>query len=128
MCQPEHEESAPQFALRLKNYLVRWIELADVEKTYDGLKDLLLREQFISASQEDLALFLKERNPVNVKLMADLAEQYLEAHGSLDMIPKKAGFGSGKTFIPATKPGMSSKPSGRSLVVPPEKSNSNRVC
>ena len=98
MCQPEHAESAPQSALRLKNYLVRWIELADVEKTYDGLKDLLLRGQFISASPEDLALFLKERKPVNVKIMADLAEKYLEAHGSLDMIQKKPGFGSGKTF------------------------------
>ena len=56
-CQPEHVESVPQFALRLENYLVRWIELADVEKTYDGLKDLLLKEQFINASPENLALF-----------------------------------------------------------------------
>ena len=79
-CQPESGESAPQFALRLENYLVRWVELADTAKTFEGLKDLLLREQFINASQSDLALFIKERKPATIRQMADLAEQFLEAH------------------------------------------------
>ena len=44
-CQPETGESAPQFAIRLDNYLMRWIELSKSEKSFQGLKDLLLREQ-----------------------------------------------------------------------------------
>ena len=35
-----------EFAIRLDNYLTRWIELSKVEESFDGLKDLLLREQF----------------------------------------------------------------------------------
>ena len=101
-CQPESGESAPQFALRLENYLVRWVELADTAKTYEGLKDLLLREQFINASKRDLALFLKERKPDNIKQMAELADQFLEAHGSQFMFPDKS-FSQGK------KPGYSDK-------------------
>ena len=52
-CQPETGESAPQFVIRLDNYLMRWIELSKSEKSFQGLKDLLLREQFINASPDE---------------------------------------------------------------------------
>ena len=38
-CQPETGESAPQFAIRLDNYLMRWIDLSKSEKSFQGLKD-----------------------------------------------------------------------------------------
>ena len=63
--------------------------MAGAEKSFNGFKDLLLREQFINASQTDLALFLKERKPGNISEMAELAEQYLEAHGYLFMTQDK---------------------------------------
>ena len=84
-CLPESDESAPQFAVRIESYLIRWIEMAGADKSFNGVKDLLLREQFINASQTDLALFFKERKPGNISEMAELAEQYLEAHGNLFM-------------------------------------------
>ena len=59
--------------------------MAGADKSFNGVKDLLLQEQFINASQTDLALFLKERKPGNISEMAELAEQYLEAHGFLFM-------------------------------------------
>ena len=88
-CLPESGESAPQFAVRIESYLIRWLEMAGADKSFNGLKDLLLREQFINASQTDLALFLKERKPGNISEMAELAEQYLEAHGNLFMTQDK---------------------------------------
>ena len=111
-CKPEVGESAPQFAIRLENYLMRWVDLSKSEKTFQGLKDLLLREQFINASPDELALFLKERKPENVNVMAELAEQYLEAHGSLDMFLKKPAGNSGikKSITPAMTDTLS-KPS-----------------
>ena len=39
---PESGETAFQFAVRLENYLTRWVELSSTEKTYEGLTDLLL--------------------------------------------------------------------------------------
>ncbi|XP_071964120.1 uncharacterized protein [Antedon mediterranea] len=80
---PKHGESGLQFAARLSNYLDRWIDLAEGEKTFQGLKDLLLREQFTDGCGKDLALFLRERQPKTIQAMAEIAEQYLEARGGL---------------------------------------------
>ncbi|XP_072022506.1 uncharacterized protein [Amphiura filiformis] len=77
----EQTESAPQFATRLENYLIRWVELAAVTKNFAGLSDLLIREQFVAGCNKDMALFLKERKPKNVAGMTQLAEQYIEARG-----------------------------------------------
>ncbi|XP_071958826.1 uncharacterized protein [Antedon mediterranea] len=78
---PEYGESGPQFAARLSNYLDRWIDLAEGEKTFQGLKDLLLREQFTDGCGKDLALFLRERQPKTIQAMTEIAEPYLEARG-----------------------------------------------
>ena len=74
-------ETPTQFMDRLKNYYERWIDFGEVEKTFDALLDLMLREQFVSNCNKPLAVFLKERIPKTSKEMASLAEQYVEAHG-----------------------------------------------
>ncbi len=85
---PESGESSSQFVARLENYLDRWMELGDSPKSYDGLRDLLLREQFMMAMGKNLAVFLKERKPETVHEMSVLAEQYNEAHGGFDSSSK----------------------------------------
>ena len=42
----ESGETANQFIIRLDNFLTRWMDLGKVDKTFEGLKDLILREQF----------------------------------------------------------------------------------
>lgn len=79
---PDKGENPPQFLARLENYLTRWMELAKSPPTYEGLRDLLLREQFIASCSKSLSTFIRERHPVNVKEMTRLAEQFIEAHGS----------------------------------------------
>lgn len=81
---PEIGETPPQFVGRLEEYLRRWMNLANVTEDYDGLKDLVLREQFMQASSKNLQVFLKERKVKSVKEMAELAEQYNEAHGTYE--------------------------------------------
>ena len=44
---PDTSETPAQFITRITNYLNRWVELSGTNKDYDGLVDLLLREQFI---------------------------------------------------------------------------------
>ena len=78
---PEANESAPQFSVRLDNALTRWFELSKCKKTYEGVKDLLLREQFLNSIDQSLSIFLKERDPKSISEMSRLAEQYCEAHG-----------------------------------------------
>ena len=82
-------ETAGQFVVRLSNYLSRWMELGKVTENYDGLRDLILREQFLSVSNRNLVLFLKERKIKSVTEMIELAEQYNEAHSVSDNTDKQ---------------------------------------
>ena len=80
---PEEGETASQFACRLENYLLRWMKLAHVQESLDGLKDLIIREQFTNLCSKELSVYLKERQPKNVAEMAKLADSFVEAHGGL---------------------------------------------
>ena len=61
---PETEETPDQFVIRLKNYLAKWLELSgSIPQNFDALVDLIVKEQFINACSEDLAMYLLERGP-----------------------------------------------------------------
>ena len=79
---PEKGETASQFATRINNYLTRWMDLAKIDETYEGIRDLFLREQFMNSVNKNLQIFLKEHKVKSIAEMAELAEQYHEAHGS----------------------------------------------
>ena len=78
---PETDESPDQFIVRLSTYLIRWLELSKTEKTFEGLKDLIVKEQFINSCPKELAVHLRERAPETLEEIAKIADQYLEAHG-----------------------------------------------
>ena len=78
---PEVDESPEQFIVRLDRYLLRWLELSNTARTFDGLKDLIVKEQFIDSFPKDLAIHLRERAPETLAKIAKIADQYLEAHG-----------------------------------------------
>ena len=77
---PDTGESPAQFITRLASYLQRWVELAKVDQTYEGLSVLIIREQYLSICPPDLALFLKERSLKDLDELATIAERYYEAH------------------------------------------------
>ena len=81
-------ETPSQFMDRLQNYLERWIEFSEIELTYDGIIDLLIREQFLSTCNKSLSVFLKERTQKCVKDMAFYAEQYIDGHGNSGVFDK----------------------------------------
>ena len=56
---PEGQESLGQFIVRLKNYLTKWVKLAKVDESFDGVVELIIREQ-LSMVREQLSL-----EPVN---------------------------------------------------------------
>ena len=61
---PETEETPDQFVIRLKNYLAKWLELSGSSlQNFYALVDLIVKEQFINACSEDLAMYLLERGP-----------------------------------------------------------------
>ena len=78
---PETEETPDQFVIRLKNYLAKWLELSGSSpQNFDALVDLIVKEQFINACSEDLAMYLLERGPKDLVELTKWAQKYLIAH------------------------------------------------
>ena len=78
---PEVDESPEQFIVRLDRYLLHWLELSNTERSFEGLKDLIVKEQFIDSCPKELAIHLRESAPERLVQIAKIADQYLEAHG-----------------------------------------------
>src|SRR6266568_4921074 len=108
-------ESPTQFIARLSNYLTRWIDLSGIDKSYESLKELMIREQYLNISPKDLMLFIRERKPANNTLMATLAESFVDAHrvSQVDAAQHKAPFSKkqGSFSKDQKKQDASSKPS-----------------
>ena len=78
---PETEETPDQFVIRLKNYLAKWLELSGSSpQNFDALVDLIVKEQFINACSEDLAMYLLERGSEDLVELTTWAQKYLIAH------------------------------------------------
>lgn len=69
---PDESETFVQFSTRLDSYLERWIQLSRTNRTFEDLKDLFLREQFLLCCSKGFALFLKERIPRQSKISRDM--------------------------------------------------------
>ena len=48
-CKPEEGETPALFIERIKSYLEKWIETAGLEKEYEALRDLFIKEQTLNA-------------------------------------------------------------------------------
>ena len=92
-CRPETGEAPQQFITRLESYLLRWIELAKVTQDFEGLKSLLVKEQYLSVVSRELSLFLRERAPKDLQELAKLAETYIEAHDGKSKQPYQSNYG-----------------------------------
>ncbi len=79
---PEKQDTAKQFGAKLEHLFNRWIDLSAIEKNFDGLFDLCLREQFIAQCDTELCVFLRERSPRTFEDMVTLAETYIQALGN----------------------------------------------
>jgi len=78
---PETDESPDQFIVRLSTYLIRWLQSSKTDKTFERLKDLIVKEQFINSCPKELAVHLRERAPETLEEMAKIGDPHLETHG-----------------------------------------------
>jgi len=80
--EPEAGETPSQFLTRIDNYLERWIELAEVTKSYEGLKTLIVQEQYLNTCPKEMAMHLKEGKSTTLTELGDVAEKYIDAHAT----------------------------------------------
>lgn len=80
-----------QFAVRLDRLFELWVNSHNsFNKDYDSLKDFMLVDQFMSACNPALRIYLKEHNPVNLEAMVKLSDNWQCAHkSSRDKLPIK---------------------------------------
>ena len=74
------DETFSQFYSRNSNNFDRWIEASGVEKDFDGLRDLVIREQCLFQSSPELVTFVREHTLVSSEQMLNIAECYERAH------------------------------------------------
>ena len=77
---PEVGESQSQFIVRLANYLMKYIEFSGITQTFEGLMELLVKEQYLATCSKELEIFLRERSIKMLDELAKNAEQFLTAH------------------------------------------------
>ena len=68
------KDNLEEYIFRLKNYFTKWIELAEVEQTFMGQVDLIVREQFTRSCPKDLSIWLKQSNPKSLDEPSRLAD------------------------------------------------------
>ena len=110
---PDQGERYSQFVERLHSYLDRWMDLGNTKHTFEGLKDLFLREQLLNVCDKELGMFLKERKPEDVVKMCDMADRYVEAHCKYSSVVKRDVRGYQGRAIVSDRPGES-KPNAKS--------------
>ena len=85
---PEAGESLFSFCTCIRHLLARWIELSEIEKTFEGFQELILREQFLHSCSKDLAVFLRERKLRKLDDICSAAENYRDAHPEKNLARK----------------------------------------
>ncbi|KAK3870891.1 hypothetical protein Pcinc_023917 [Petrolisthes cinctipes] len=80
---PLEGEKVEQFVNRIKNSLKRWVTLSSCDESFDGVSNLMLMEQFMNIFGRNLQIYLKERSPLPLDDMMELAERFVTAHGGL---------------------------------------------
>ena len=81
-------ETASQFLVRLEHLFDHWVRLSDIEHTYEGLRELTVMEQYLHACPRELALFIRERSPIGLKQLVELADVYTAARASVAPPPR----------------------------------------
>ena len=66
---PEIDESPDLFIVRLSTRLFWCFELSETERSFDGPKNLIVKEQFINSCPKELAVHLRECTPEALKLL-----------------------------------------------------------
>ena len=87
---PEAGESCSQYMVRLESQLEKWISATNIEKSYCGLVNLLVKEQFLNSCDPKMGTFLREKVVDDNTALAQAAERYMDARGWTTLKPVKS--------------------------------------
>ena len=100
----ENDETFTQFLSRMEHTFDRWVEMSNSPgQTFNSIKELMLQEQFMAQTGQDLEMFIRQQKVNNIQQCAEAADQYSDARKACRA---KAGKPAVKAsgFEPARKP------------------------
>ena len=74
-------ESPLLFMTRLDRVFQQWVDAAKITKSYEGLKNLLLREEFLKRCHNDLVSYVREKAKSEIMDIADISQHYIDSYG-----------------------------------------------
>ena len=69
-----------QFATDLSRKFDAWMLSAEVDKTFDNIRDKMISDQFLASVTPELRVFIREHTATNLSEISNLADRYAEAH------------------------------------------------
>ena len=78
----EDGETAYQYMSRLERIFNKWVKMSKIPATYEGVCDLMVREQFLRRCHPELEAYVRERKCVSSQEIVKSAQIYLDAHGA----------------------------------------------
>ena len=112
----EKDETAPQFGERLKRYLDKWLQMSGFEEDYDGLRSLILRDQFLVKCDDEVRCFLKQKGKLDLEETLTQAQYFFESKETSEnkWLPGgKSGRKDFKTNVRVVDQGNAVKPSDK---------------
>ena len=77
------DESPAQFMTRLDRLCQRWVKAMKIEMTFDGLRHLIVREEFFKRCHDDLVAYMRDKSELDIWKVATTAQHYLDSYGGL---------------------------------------------
>ena len=107
-------ETAEEFMTRLFKYLTKWMSLGEIPNTYEELRDLVVREQFLRTIDKDIYMYLREKKLKTSKEVIEYADRYIQIHhcslNSKRSLPSSGNVSSSKSVPASARPGESKAP------------------
>ena len=76
--------------VQLESQLEKWISATNIEKSYCGSVNLLVKEQFLNSCDPKMGTFLRVKVVYDNTALAQAAKRYMDSHGWTTLKPVKS--------------------------------------
>ena len=77
------DEGGAEYLSRTSRYLTRWIELAGIYETFERLKELLIKEQFLSTCEPGMSAHVRDKGRLSLEEVGKAADLYIETRRNM---------------------------------------------
>ena len=73
-------ETHPQFHTRVRVLFEKWMKMSGTERSYEGVREIMLKEHVLNTYRKELTVFLAENKLKTLEEIGTVADRYEEAH------------------------------------------------